>query len=741
MNRVFGVFALTVATLGCATRSAIAQDVTPEQVNRAIERGVEYVKSKQFPNGAWDELPNYPGGITSLMTLALISCDISPDSPSIRNALAQLRRVERQKTYVVALQTMAFAAASPQADLFLIRQNARWLMERRLATGVWTYAGERGSGDNSNTQFALLGLQAASEAGVEIPDKFWERCRQHWIRYQTPVGAWNYNNSGNVTGSMTAAGISSLVITGRELNSVREGIYRQKKIRCAGAAEDRNLQAALDWVGRNIDPNDFRNPGGDEVWLYYYMYGLERAGRLTGRRFFGDHDWYRRGAAFLIAKQGPDGAWPGGNATLQQSNTAFALLFLSKGKIPIIVNKLKYGNDDWNNSPNDVHNLTRFVAEKWKVKLNWQIVDVKTNSLTVADLLQAPILQFSGHEPPKFTPREKKMLRDFIEQGGTLVADANCSVGDFDEGFRALCKEIFPEPGQELRRLEEGHGVWHSLFQLNPNWPLYGIDVGCRTALFYSSEDLSCQWEHARERDSLPAMRMGANIVAYAAGPEDLTDKLTERKLIPDKEDEIKRGFLQVAKLRHNGDWNPAPRALRNLMTSLRDNVKIDVIQQERAIDILDPNFVNYPLCYMHGRTRFSMTKKETEALAEYLKNGGVLFADACCGNERFDESFRNLASAIFPDKKLEPIPVEHELFKTDICYDISSVQYGAALGSRKSAPVLEGIQVDKRWVVIYSKFDIGCALEHSKSSDCKGYTYEAAVKIASNVVLYALKQ
>jgi hypothetical protein len=95
----------------------------------------------------------------------------------------------------------------------------------------------------------------------------------------------------------------------------------------------------------------------------------------------------------------------------------------------------------------------------------------------------------------------------------------------------------------------------------------------------------------------------------------------------------------------------------------------------------------------------------------------------------------------MFPDKKLEPIPIDHEIYSTDIGYDLRSIEYGKALGSRKGPPTLEGIKIDERYVVIYSKYDVGCALERQKSADCRGYTHESAIKIATNVVLYALKQ
>jgi hypothetical protein len=216
-----------------------------------------------------------------------------------------------------------------------------------------------------------------------------------------------------------------------------------------------------------------------------------------------------------------------------------------------------------------------------------------------------------------------------------------------------------------------------------------------------------------------------------------------EERIVVDNlpEDKIKRNFLQIAKIRHNGDWNPAPLAVRNLMVSLRDVLKVDVVAQERIIDLVDPNLPNYPLAYMHGRSRFQFDRREREMLQTFLSTGGVLFADACCGNERFDESFRQMIKEVFPEMNLEPIPPEHEIYSTKIGYDLSKVKLGPGMGGGISTPSLEGVQIDGRYVVIYSKYDLGCAMQKQQSKDCKGYSHDSAIKIASNIALYSLKQ
>jgi hypothetical protein len=50
-------------------------------------------------------------------------------------------------------------------------------------------------------------------------------------------------------------------------------------------------------------------------------------------------------------------------------------------------------------------------------------------------------------------------------------------------------------------------------------------------------------------------------------------------------------------------------------------------------------------------------------------------------------------------------------------------------------------VKVDGRWAVVYSKYDVGCALEGHKSADCLGHDRDSATRIATAVVLYSLRR
>jgi hypothetical protein len=80
------------------------------------------------------------------------------------------------------------------------------------------------------------------------------------------------------------------------------------------------------------------NPGHpDGSWVYYYLYGLERAAVLAGVRNLGQHDWYREGADWLVTTQRGDGSWNSGHGSGVLPSTCFALLFLTKATVPGLV--------------------------------------------------------------------------------------------------------------------------------------------------------------------------------------------------------------------------------------------------------------------------------------------------------------------------------------------------------------------------------------------------------------------
>jgi hypothetical protein len=766
-----------------------------EKVRKAIQGGIKYLRSQQLADGSWEiyQISTLqPGGTTALALLALLNAGVPPEDKMVKKGLEYLRKIDSKHTYVTSLQTMVYAEARQTADSIRIQRNVDWLIDKAAVWDGgkllgWSYGTTgRSYPDNSNSQYAVLALHAGRLAGARIKPQVWEAIRNLYLKTQTPEGGWIYSTKFNSVSYLTmdVAGLTGLIISGLELNKSREKLIIPARKgasvhadNCGGYKENEPVRKALDWITRR-GRFDIQLPNK----IYYNLYGIERIGRLSGERFLANHDWYREGCEFLVEKQNKgDGYWPRGDQFDQWPllNTSFALLFLSKGRTPVLISKLAHGrlgvryaeSGDWNNDRNDIKHLVEYASQELfkRQPLAWQVFDgyrgkegrrgeSEQDALeaVTAELLQSPIAYFNGHKAPEFTSFEKDMLRQYVDNGGFVIAEACCGKEKFDQGFRKLVKELFPD--NELQKLDAGHPVWTAFYKVDPGeFPLMGIKRGCKTVLIYSPTDLSCLWESndLTNAKAIKAFRLGANIITYATGLEKPPPRLDPQQVIrDDKQKEVPRNAVRVAQLKYGPDWEPAPNAMRILLDYMDQETRIRADRNKAAIEVDNRDIRQFPFLYMHGNKRFAFKKDQLEDLRFNLERKRyLLFADACCGSAAFDESFRAFMKQLFPDKNLEKIPVEKEpLYSEEVngekiddrnirCRITRSEGNGKGAGFRSMAPALEGIKVEGRWVVIYSKYDIGCALEKHSSPDCLGYDHQSALRLGKAAVLYALKQ
>lgn len=774
----------------CQTMSADDEQLRLT-VPGAITRGQQYLFAKQSADGRWSsDLGNHAVGVHSLALLSLLASGVDPEQDNVARGLAWLRdQKSPTQVYDISLAIMALAAGGDkQRDFGRVSRLAERLVAYQAASGGWHYSDTRNSFDNSNTQYAMLGLRDAAYFGVEVPSETWRKAEEHWMNGKSKAvlkseggDGWGYTSRGNARGSMTVAGISSLAITSMFPQS--EMVVRS--LDCCGDVEpsdsERAIRAGERWLAKRFSARS--NPGSGRSWVLYYLYGLERAGRLSGRRFFGKHDWYREGARFLTDMQLAAGNWVGDGHGENDPvvGTALSLLFLSKGLTPVLVNKLQYGFDvdadpveaesgPWNTHNYDVRNLVDYLSTqpKWPKLMSWQVVDLRKAAATqdVDALLQAPVQILEGRDNLQtITGGERDLLKEYLNQGGFLFIVRNCEDPVFDVAVQQLIADLVPDDSYQMERLPAGHDVYraeHLFVESLPDNPvpeLYGVDFGCRTAIIYAPYDYGCRWDAWNRRvldtyarpvaaDIVTSMQLGANVLSYATGRE-LFDKLNAPESVGDGSLSVRDATVPIARLKHSGGWDSAPAALRNLTKAL-GRFGIDAEGPTPTVSATDRQLFKYPLLYTHGRRNFSLSDEEIEGLENHLANGGLLFADACCGAQAFDKSFRDLVERV-TGKPLERIPVDHKIFALPGGYDVTRVRRrqpsasgaGEALASKEvlGEPFLEGVEIDGRLVIIYSKYDISCALERQTTVSCAGYLVDDAVRIATNIVLYSLFQ
>jgi hypothetical protein len=188
---------------------------------------------------------------------------------------------------------------------------------------------------------------------------------------------------------------------------------------------------------------------------------------------------------------------------------------------------------------------------------------------------------------------------------------------------------------------------------------------------------------------------------------------------------------------------------MTHLMESLAHTLDMHTATEIPLISLQDPGLFQYHVVYMHGRHDFRLTSQEKQQLKSFVERGGTGLADSICASPAFTKAFQREMQATF-GKPLVSIPSNHPLLTAEYGgADLSQVARRETIRKsggagweilEKRGPVqLDGILVNDRWGVIFSPFDLSCALEKHVSPHCRGYTPEDATRIAINVILYSL--
>ena len=406
---------------------------------------------------------------------------------------------------------------------------------------------------------------------------------------------------------------------------------------------------------------------------------------------------------------------------------------------------------DWMTDPSDVMTLLNWTNEK--LGINYGVIASDFEHFSY-DPRELPALLFAGHN--KFTLNDgiREKLARYVMDGGMIIGDACCGWSDFANSFRKEMEATFP--GRPLRKMLRDEPVYSSYYKLGSltykkgdgstyvdDPCLESIDFGCRSGVVFSPCDMTCGWdghEHPRGTRVIieQARQLGANLITYLLGSFQLGRFLSSTKVYYESSAPSRDDFV-FAQVIHEGDWDPDPSAVHNLLKFARDNSTMDVKFKRQNVQLKDPKAMTYPLLYMTGHREFAFSSDQVSMLQRYLKAGGVLLADACCGRLTFDLAFRREMTKVFPKQKLEPLAPNHPIYHSH--YDINRVDYTPRVREDfgpMDSPGLEGIMVDNRVAVIYSKFDLGNGWEQFPHAYAYGLKDESALQIGANVLVYA---
>jgi hypothetical protein len=408
--------------------------VDQSKIDKAIEKGIKYLMGQNAAHMQRFAHAGRQMQHTELVLWTYVHADVKEEDPNFQALLKDMLGRKLEATYCTALQAMILEEIQRVKYQPRIWQCAQFLVDNQSADGFWGYGdptiyaedppgtpttgGERkdvasGPGsakkpgvkemdsplaaqpgmrvkppvgkhlkvekkrdgqpnDQSNSQYAALGLRACHDAGIDLPGAVIDKAIAWWKNTQKKAeGAavklqfkdqggksvavagtkgvsgvmdrpeeiladprgWCYGQHGEhkAYGSMTAGAIGTLAI----YDYIKDNDQGKKKT----WRKDKDVISGIAWIASNFSVTG--NPGpyehanfavNGQAQYFYYLYALERAGMLFGTETMGDKYWYPEGAKVLCDVQKGDGSWGDGTR-----DTCFAILFLKRATRPLEV--------------------------------------------------------------------------------------------------------------------------------------------------------------------------------------------------------------------------------------------------------------------------------------------------------------------------------------------------------------------------------------------------------------------
>ena len=115
------------------------------------------------------------------------------------------------------------------------------------------------------------------------------------------------------------------------------------------------------------------------------------------------------------------------------------------------------------------------------------------------------------------------------------------------------------------------------------------------------------------------------------------------------------------------GHWNQRPRDAANitrwLEKQLHKRLNWQVVNLSMPLETLQQS----PILYISGNEAIQFSFEQSEKLKHYVREGGMIVANADCGSKPFAASFRELGERLFPDYAFRPLPAVHPIFNDEM--------------------------------------------------------------------------
>lgn len=332
-------------TLLCAVPQANAQplnarigEAVPRDVREMYDKGLQFLVKTQTENGEWTGGQQGPG-VTGLGLMAFLASGEDPNfglySNNVRRAIRSIIARQDANTgyfgdsmYHHGFAMLALAEAYGAVDdrhvwssgkkprsigaALELAVRAALTSQKKNPLGAWRYSPDAHDADTSVSGAVLVGLLAARNAGIEIPDEAIDKAIKYYTSMTAPSGHVAYAGGlGGMDESLARISIGTLVYA----------LARRKDLP--------QFKATLGYLSDKVEFTGRSGFGWIDYQRYYQAQAL----------FQGDVEAWKKWNKLLVqqlkAAQQADGSMPGSHGAATGTSMSLLALALNYRFLPI----------------------------------------------------------------------------------------------------------------------------------------------------------------------------------------------------------------------------------------------------------------------------------------------------------------------------------------------------------------------------------------------------------------------
>lgn len=276
-----------------------------EKVTAATDRAMNYLASKQRPDGGWHN----NDAVNALALLAFMGRGHVPGRGPYKDVLERGKKFmlgtakpngllafaegHHGPMYEHGLATLALSemyGMDPDPELEeKLRKAVDLIVKSQHPIGGWRYNPSPTDHDLSVSVMQIVALRAANNAEIPVPPQTIDKAIDYVRRCAYPTGGYGYQPGNGPKAQTTAAGALSLQLLGKY--------------------DDPTVPKALKWLeGVPIvwGTSQAGYQHSLEYFYYFHYYAIQAHYQAGGKEWNG---WHPRIRDLLLEKQNPDGSW------------------------------------------------------------------------------------------------------------------------------------------------------------------------------------------------------------------------------------------------------------------------------------------------------------------------------------------------------------------------------------------------------------------------------------------------